>query len=225
VTHSCNGVYRIDPQSGRVTASLRVADAGNSIAVADGLVWVANYHGNVLRIQPRTGHIVGKPIAVGDGDWTLIPGAGALWVTSYGVRGLRPVSRIDLATGAARRFGDASVTDVQAVGAGSLWTSQVQRVNPATGEPTASIGVPSPALVIFWKGSAWALTEIPRSIRLLRIDPASNRVAGKPMRVGRPLPARLFTDPFAVTAGPTGLWVLDYNRQLLFHLAPRSATP
>ena len=224
VTHFCRGVYRIDPHSGRVIASLRVPDAGDSIAVADGLVWVANYHGNVLRIRPRTGRIVGKPIAVGYGSWTLTPGAGALWVTSFGVRGLRPVSRIDLATGAVRRFGKATVTDIQAVGAGSLWTSQVQRVSPATGKPTASIRVPGPALVAFWKGYAWALVEVPRSIEVLQIDPATNRVTGAPVRVGKPLPARLLdSEGVAMTAGPTGLWVLDFTRGLLFHLALRSA--
>jgi DNA-binding beta-propeller fold protein YncE len=223
VTHSCRGVYRIDPRTGRVTASLRVPDAGNSIAVADGLVWVADYHGTVLRIQPRTDRIIGKPIPVGYGDWTFAPGAAALWVTNYGSPGIRPVSRIDLATGAVRRFGSPGVTDVQAVGAGSLWTSGVRRVNPVTGEPMASIKMPRPSLVIFWKRYAWALNEIPGSIRILRIDPATNRVAGGPVIVGKPLSARQQPDPFDATAGPTGLWVLDLRRGLLFHLALRPA--
>jgi DNA-binding beta-propeller fold protein YncE len=224
VTHSCRGVYRIDPYTGRVTASLRVPHAGNSIAVAHGLVWVTDYQGTVLRIQPRTDRIVGKPIPVGYGDWTLAPSARTLWVTNYGSPGIRPVSRIDLATGAVRRFGTPGVTDVQAVGAGSLWTSYVRRVNPVTGDAAASINVAgSPARVIFWKGYAWAITEVPRSIRILRIDPATNRVSGKPVTVGKPLSARQYTDPFTATAGPTGLWVLDLGRGLLFHLALRPA--
>jgi hypothetical protein len=235
VTHGCRGVYRIDPRSGRVIASLRVPDAGNSIAVAAGLVWLTDNRpapsasstsahyccGELLRIQPRTDRVVGKPIPVGDGDWTLTQGAGALWVTSYGGGGPGPVTRIDLATGTARRFGDLNY--IQAVGAGSLWTSDVRRVDPVTGKSIASIRLPTQAVVKFWKGSAWALIQVPRSIKVLRIDPATNRVTGKPALVGKPLPARLSTDPTTMTAGPTGLWVLDYGRSLLFHLALRPA--
>src|SRR5260370_41843485 len=82
VTHSCRGVYRIDPHSGRVTASFRVPDVGDVVAVADGLVWVTNYNGWLLRIQSRTGRIAGERIRVGLGDWVLPPGRGAVGVSS-----------------------------------------------------------------------------------------------------------------------------------------------
>ena len=78
VTHFCRGVYRINPHSGRVTASIRVPDAGDAIAVADGLVWVTNYNGWLLRIQPRTDRIVRKWIPIGFGDWWITRAAGAL---------------------------------------------------------------------------------------------------------------------------------------------------
>jgi DNA-binding beta-propeller fold protein YncE len=87
VTRGCRGVYRIDPHSGRVTAFVRVPDAGDAIAVAGGLVWVPSYHRDLLRIQPQTDKITGKPIRVGLGDWEIVPAAGALWVTSYGSGG------------------------------------------------------------------------------------------------------------------------------------------
>jgi DNA-binding beta-propeller fold protein YncE len=225
VTHGCRGIYRIDPRSGRVTASLRVPDAGDAIAVADGLVWVTNYHGDLLRIQPRTNRITGKPIRVGDGDWAMVPAAGALWVTSYG-SGI--VSRVDMATGAVEAFGN---LNVEAAGAGSLWTPQVQRMDPATGRVIASVpvagtgsvsGVPQ---VVFWKGSAWALT-LQRSLTFLRIDPAANQVTGKPVPVGKPVPIAAGGGwPTAVAAGPTGLWVIDFMRNLLFHLAMRPSKP
>lgn len=226
VTHGCRGVYRIDPHSGRVTASVRVPDAGDAIAAAGGLVWVPSYHGDLLRIQPHTGKITGKPLRVGLGDWEIVPVAGALWVTSYG-SGI--VSRVDLATGAADRFGNLII---QAAGAGSLWTPQVQRIDPATGNVIASVPVPGTARgagnganqVTFWNGSAWALTAT-RSLLLLRIDPAANQVTGKPVPVGKPLPAGYDTEPTAIAAGPTGLWVLDFQRDLLFHLAIRPPQP
>ena len=78
VTHGCRGVYRIDPYTGTITASLRVADVGDAIAVADGQVWVATYKGFLLRIVPKTDQVVGAAIPVGFGDWTMIVGHGAL---------------------------------------------------------------------------------------------------------------------------------------------------
>ena len=59
-----------------------------------------------------------------------------------------------------------------------------------------------------------------QSLTLLRIDPATDQVTGKPVPVGEPLPAALAwgSDPTAIAAGPTGLWVLDFYRNLLFHL-------
>jgi hypothetical protein len=213
VTHSCRGVYRIDPHTGRVTAALRVPDAGDAIAVANGLVWVTDYHGDLLRIQPRSGRRAGKPIWVGHGGWELTPKAGALWVTSYGSG---KVSRVGLATGSRSRL--RNVTDIQAVGAGSLWTVQVRRVDPATGKLIASIPLPHAVQLVFWKGSAWVLS-VQRSLTLTRIDPATNRVAGPPVPVGRPLSPGLDTEPSVMTAGPTGIWVLDFPRDRLFHLA------
>jgi len=222
VTHNCRGIYRIDPRTGRVAASLRLS-AGGGIAVADGLVWVTGADGGLLPMQPRTNRIIGEPIPVDDG--VLTPGAGALWLTSNGggLPSTSTVYRVDPETGEVQRLADQTVTDVEAVGAGSLWSSQVQRVDPATGRVSASIFLDS-FQVAFWHGSAWALT-LQRSLTLLRIDPATNQVAGKPVPVGKPVPAAWNTAPTAIAAGRTGLWVLDFDRNLLFHLAMRPAGP
>lgn len=220
VTHGCRGIYRIDPGSGRVMASLPVPDIGDAIAVAGGLVWAADYHGNLLRIRPRTGRITGKPVNVGFGGWWITPGAGALWVTSTDGGGA--ITRLDPVTGAAEPFSNSAVLDVSAAGAGSLWSSQVKRVDPATGRVTASIPVAGAYQVLFWKGSAWVLA-LRRSLTLLRIDPATNQVTGEPVPVGRPVPAGQGTEPSVMAAGPTGLWVLDFYRNRLFHLVMRSA--
>jgi DNA-binding beta-propeller fold protein YncE len=222
VTHGCRGIYRIDPRSGRVTASLRIPDVGDAIAVAGGLVWVTDYHGDLLRIQPRTGKVTGKPLHVGFGGWWLTPGAGALWVTSTDGGGA--ITRLDPVTGAAEPFGSSAVLDVSAAGAGSLWSSQVKRVDPATGTVTASIPVAGAYRVLFWKGSAWVLA-LRRSLALVRIDPAANQVTGEPVPVGKPVSAGQGTEPSVMTAGPTGLWVLDFYRNRLFHLVIRPGRP
>jgi DNA-binding beta-propeller fold protein YncE len=157
----------------------------------------------------------------------MVPAAGALWVTSYG-SGIEGgvLRRVDLATGAVEPFGS---LDIETAGAGSLWTPQVQRIDPATGRVIASVPVAGTGSVsgmpqvVFWKGAAWALT-VQRSLTFLRIDPAANQVTGKPVLVGKPVPIAAGGGwPTAVAAGPTGLWVIDFMRNLLFHLAMRPA--
>jgi virginiamycin B lyase len=215
VTHGCRGIYRIDPRSGRVTAALPVPDVGDSIAVAGGRVWVTSYHGDLLQIQPRTNKITGKPVHVGFGGWWLTPGAGALWVTSSYGNGA--ITRLDPVTGATEAFGSYAVSDVSAAGAGSLWSSQVKRIDPATGTVTASIPVAGAYQVVFWRGSAWVLA-LRQSLTLIRIDPATNQVTGQPVPVGKPVPTGQGTEPSVMAAGPTGLWVLDFYRNRLFRL-------
>jgi DNA-binding beta-propeller fold protein YncE len=227
VTHGCRGIYRIDPRSGRVTGSLRAPGGIDAIAAAGGLLWVTDDRG-LLRIQPRTGQVIGKPNPVGAGGDGITPGAGALWLTSNGGDpSTGTVYRVDLATGAVKPLANPTLTDVQAVGAGSLWSSQVERVNP-TGTVIATFFVLGPSQVVFWHGSAWALT-LQRSLTFQRIDPATNQVTGKPVPVGKPLPAATAlawsAPPAVIAAGPTGLWVLDFGRNLLFHLAMRPARP
>ena len=223
VTYGCRGIYRIDPHTGRVTA-LRIS-AGGGIAAAGGLLWVIGGNDRLVRIQPRTGQVTGKPLRVGAGSWQLTPGAGALWVTSYGTGYPSTVYRVGLETGAVTPLANPTVTDVQAVGAGSLWSSQVQRVDP-TGRVIATFFVLGTSNVVFWKGSAWALT-LQRSLTFQRIDPATNQVTGTPAPVGKPWPAGAAlgwnTPPAAIAAGPTGLWVLDPNRPLLYHVTMRPA--
>jgi DNA-binding beta-propeller fold protein YncE len=225
VTHGCRGIYRIDPRSGRVTGSLRAPGRIDAIAAAGGLIWVIGGNGGLSRIQPRTGQVIGNPIRVGSGGWQLTPGADTLWVTSYGSGpSSNTVYRVDLATGAVKRLANPTVTDVQAVGAGSLWTSQVERVDPVTGRTTGSDFLNTFG-VAFWKGSAWVLTW-QRSFTLLRIDAATNRVIGKPVPVGRPVPGGWADASMTpIVAGPTGLWILDPYpyRPLLYHVTMRPA--
>jgi DNA-binding beta-propeller fold protein YncE len=89
------------------------------------------------------------------------------------------------------------------------------RIGP---ELIASIPLPHAVQLVFWKSSAWVLS-VQRSLTLTRIDTATNKVAGPPVPVGRPLSPGLDTEPSVMTAGPTGIWVLDFPRNRLFHLA------
>jgi hypothetical protein len=231
------GVYRIDPRTNRVTAFIRLPPTPTGITVAHGLVWVTvakEGPGFVVRIDPRANRVSAPPIRVGAGPGEVVSGAGTLWVTNSSAPG--GVSRINPATGAVTgtrggpwggtdRLGNLKISRIDAVGAGSLWTTNVnvvQRVDPATGHVIAAIPVPHAWHVTFWHGWAWALTGVaPSGLgTVVGIDPASNRVVvhGAPFHGA----------PMAITAGPTGLWVVfanpDHPGLELVHLILRSGS-
>jgi streptogramin lyase len=208
------GVYRIDPRRNRIASFIRLPLVPSGVMVAYGRVWVTEPRqgpGLVVRIDPRTSQVSGPPIRVGISPGRIVAGFGALWVTGGSSNSW--LSRINPATGAVTRV-LANIERVDAVGAGSLWViptrGGIQRVDPVTGRATATIRVPNAASVTFWAGSAWVSAEPPGTI--VRIDPASNRITGKPVPAG--------TTPIDTAAGPNGLWVADFDTGELLHLAP-----
>jgi streptogramin lyase len=207
------GVYRIDPRHGRVTSFIRLQPTPTGIAVAYHWVWVIESKpgpGIVIRIDPRANHVSGPPIRIGISPGRIVPGAGALWLTSGSSNSW--MSRINPATGVVTRV-LANVENVDAVGAGSLWVTPIhggiQRVDPATGRVIATIRLRNAVRVTFWAGSVWASTEPPGA--LVRIDPASGRIVGKAVPAG--------TSPIYIAAGPSGLWVADFGIGDLLHFA------
>jgi DNA-binding beta-propeller fold protein YncE len=207
------GVYRIDPRRSRITSFIRLPLVPTGIAVAYGRVWATEPtqgRAIVLRIDPQTNRVSGPPIRIGTGPGRIVAGAGALWVASGTINSW--LSRINPATGVVTRM-LANIENVDAAGAGSLWVTPtrggIQRVDPATGKVTATIGLPNAVRVIFWAGSAWAAIEPPGT--LSRIDPASSRMVGKPAPAG--------TSPIYIAASPSGLWVVDFDSGDLLHLA------
>ena len=50
-------------------------------------------------------------------------------------------------------------------------------------------------------------------------------LTGEPVPVGKPVPAGQGTEPSVMAAGPTGLWVLDFYRNRLFHVVIRPSRP
>jgi hypothetical protein len=215
--HGRYGVYRIDPRRNRVTSFIRLPPTPVVITVAYGRVWIDEPRVGpavVFRIDPQTNRVSGPPIKVGTGGGWMVAGFGALWVTNGDSNG--SVSRINPATGTVTRT-LANIPDITAAGAGSLWGTGnyggVYRVDPATGRVTATIGPKNAVNVTFWAGSAWASAEPPGT--LVRIDPASNRIAGTAATAG--------TSPIYITGAPNGLWVVDFTARDLLHLAPASA--
>ena len=94
-------VYRIDPRSDRVTATVNVGGSAIGVAVGGGWVWVTRVSrgdqaGQVLRIDPRRNRVTGSPVTVGPGPAQLSFGNGAAWVQNTSPAS---VMRIDPAGG------------------------------------------------------------------------------------------------------------------------------
>ena len=229
-----NGVvYRVDPATNRVTATIGVPGGAFGIVVAAGTVWVTQYlpepdPGVVARIDARTNQLL-SPVEVPNMPGAIRYGLEAVWVTSR-----YTVSRIDPHSGAVTQPLH-RVGDVRAIGGGSLWGTYansaddagVQRIDPVTGQVVATIRIPNGVLIAFGLGTLWVAQDassIPsggnepdrtRPGRLYRIDPATNRVLGRPV----PLPG---IAPSALAVGEGAVWVgeLDGKTLTRFNLVP-----
>jgi hypothetical protein len=229
-----NGVvYRIDPAANRVTATIGVPGGAFGIVVAAGTVWVTQFlpepdPGHVARIDASTNRLL-SPVDVPNLPGAIRYGQDAVWVTSRFT-----VSRIDPHTGAVtqplHRAGD-----VRAVGGGALWGSYansatdagVQRIDPVTGQVVATIRIPNGVLIAFGLGTLWVAQDASSIAsggntpdrtepgKLYRIDPATNRVLGRPV----PLPG---IAPTGLAVGEGAVWVgeMDGTTLTRFNLVP-----
>jgi YVTN family beta-propeller protein len=118
-------LWRIDPRTAQIVATIRLPFAPGGVAAGLGGVWVtAQVDDKILRIDPRTNRIAAT-IAVGRAPWGVVVGAGAVW-TANTVDGT--VSRIDPRTNrvVATVRVDADPKQL-AVGDGSIWVAAVAR--------------------------------------------------------------------------------------------------
>lgn len=175
-------VARVDPASGKVTASLplSVAHPQGRLAVAVGSVWIpSDGKGVVTRVDPDSNtpvaetYVSPEPVAVAGSD-------DALWVTSEKDNTL---ARIDPHTNLIVETVKVGPRPGRvAVGEGAVWTlnrgdGTVSRVDPATNKVVETIVVGEDAAagdIAAGEGSVWLSAP---GVPLLRIDPRTNRVA------------------------------------------------
>ena len=75
-------LWRIDPATRRIAATIRLAFAPRSIAVGEGGTWITDQlDDTVVRIDPRTYRIT-DTIPVGRGASAITVGAGSVWVAT-----------------------------------------------------------------------------------------------------------------------------------------------
>jgi YVTN family beta-propeller protein len=158
----------------RFAAVIPVPGAG-SLAVADGKLWVLDGSRMVVGIDPVTNAVVGKPLRVPVNAEAIAVADRALWAAS-------------VAPGDLGAPGDDAVT----------------RVDLATGRRVATIEVRrGPLDVAATRGAVWVTNAGGGGDSVARIDPQTNRLAGRPVRTG--------ASPQSLAVGGGSLWVGNHD--------------
>ena len=131
-------LYRVDPISNRISATVELRSDPRPLAAGEGSIWVLNGDGSVQRIDAKSGTVVAT-IETGEvGKGTIVMGGGFVWA-AIGLsvyvqdRGSGPVIQIDPRTNLIRRkFNVEREYYYLSYGGGSLWVSGalVRRIKP-----------------------------------------------------------------------------------------------
>jgi DNA-binding beta-propeller fold protein YncE len=210
---------------GRFAAVIPLPGA-SSMTVAAGKLWVLGAAGTVVRIDPATNRVVGRPLRVPTDAAAIAVAQGALWAASVapgdlGAPGDDAVTRVDLATGrtvatitVARAPLDVAVTPraVWVTNSGGGGDS-VARIDPQTnrlaGRPVATGA--SPQSLAVGGGSLWVANHDARTVT--RIDQASGRVVAD-----IPVPS----EPHRVAYGAGAAWVGNWHDNSVSRIDPRT---
>jgi DNA-binding beta-propeller fold protein YncE len=173
--NTSGSVSKIDPATNRVVGNVTGLGSPQSIAFAQGAVWVADHAGWLLKIDPSTLEIVARR-RLDFGPHGVVVADDAVYVAdSHGKRLLEA----DPETARVRRIVELPLGPIYpALGAGSLWSSsaavwdgevsddRVVRVDPRTLRVTQTVhlgaNVPS---VAFGFGSVWAALQTGSVVR------------------------------------------------------------
>jgi YVTN family beta-propeller protein len=156
-----------------------------SMTVADGMLWV-RASGAVVRVDPESNRVVGKPLRVPADAEAIAVNDGALWVArvapgDLGTPGKDAVTRVDLATGR------------------TVATIPVGRAPLDLAATPAAVWVPNSG------GGGDSVA---------RIDPRTNRLAGRPVSTG--------ASPQSLAAGGGSLWVANHDAATVTRINPAS---
>ena len=144
------------------------------MTVADGMLWVLA-SGTVVRIDPATNTVVGKPLRVPADAAAIAVGDRTLWVAT--------VAPGDL---------------------GTPHKDAVTHIDLATGRTVATIKVGrAPLDVAATPGAVWVTNSGGGGDSVARIDPQTNRLAGRRVRTG--------ASPQSLAVGGGSLWVANHD--------------
>jgi len=168
-------VYRIDPVSNKVVATIELDGLSKGIAADGTSVWLTDFgNGKVWRIDAATNKIVAT-VKVGEAPTAVAAGHGAIWVANS-TKGT--LSRIDPAANkvVATIPVTNSLLNSICILDNAVWVASVNmmvsRVDPATNAVTGRIRVKTnPSGVSGGFGSLWV--GDPMGKKVLRLDPAA----------------------------------------------------
>ncbi len=224
-------VVRVDPGAHRARRVARVDDAAGVVAARGG-VWVTSRAGNrVVRLDPRTGRMKGRPVRVGRAPTDVALAGGAVWVANSAAGTL---SRIDAGSGRVDRTVRVARRQVLGLsGAGDrLWAA---KTDSPLASPIALVGVDAetghldgsalrvpggvPVRLAAGAGGVWvtdlgsALPSAPgRAPAVTRVDPQAPAIAGGPIRVGQA--------PAGITVGAGSVWVTNSGDGTVSRIRP-----
>jgi DNA-binding beta-propeller fold protein YncE len=159
---------------GRFAAVIPLPGAG-PMTVANGVLWVLDAAGRVVRINPATSRVVGTPLRVPADAEAIAVATGALWVAR--------VAPGDL---------------------GTPHEDEVTRIDLAAGRTVATITVRrAPLDLAVTPGGVWVTNSGAGGDSVARINPETNRVAGRPVRTG--------ASPQSLAVGGGSLWVANHD--------------
>ncbi len=220
-----NTLLRVDPRSGRVTATITLSPqlALNDIAFdGERTIWAVDGYGVLIPVDPETATVtavgdVGNPSSPGISAGILVAAADNVWVDTLTKDG--SLQHYSLSVHGTPFSAGVGTPVAMALGFESLWVSEYrpnQLVRVGAEAPYAVLATvalpfePSPKGLAAGSGAIW-LTN-PAAGRLLRIDPASNRIA-QTIRVGR--------YPTAVAWGAGSVWVANNDDGTVSRVDPR----
>ncbi len=206
-------LYRVDPSSASVEATVQIGNGAGAVAVDGPDVWVANtLDDTVARVSATTDTVV-ETVAVGSEPSGLAIGDGRVWVADSAGSTL---SEVNPATGQVSNEPLVAAPFGVAVGDGSVWVTnpgndEVTRI-AAAGGPPVEISVGSgPTAVVFAFGSAWAANGLDSTVS--RIDPATDSVSAT-IAIG--------DGPDALVVAGGSLWAANRLSSTLSRIDPAS---
>jgi YVTN family beta-propeller protein len=242
--HHSQTVYRIDPGTDRVIASIKVEVPGQetglgAVVVGPHGVWVpvAGQPNQLWRIDPSTNQVTFKvPM---DGAAGLSDGPDGLWADidpQNGSATRRQLLQLDPDTGKTLRTVDLGpglndvnqyTTDLE-YGLGSLWVvvgnQELARVDPSTGKVIATIHTPDHPFgyaTLAFAGNDVFIAQSDRTVA--RVDAATNCVDGV-VYLGADINPPMFGAPeLSVFGAPQGLYV-SFDRGVLALIDPVQLT-
>jgi YVTN family beta-propeller protein len=205
-----DAVQRIDPETNKVVAEVKVNKPCAAMAADYGSLWVASYKDkSIVRINAKNNQVTAKiPVMVADTEASIAAGEGGIWLLTD-AKGV--LSRIDpdtnrvVATIRLKPYSYAAMA-----GYGAIWvtntgkaltreTGSVQRIDPKTNTVVATIPVRvQPRFLAVGAGAVWVLNQGDGSVT--RVDPKTNQVMAT-IEVGVPGPGG------DIAAGDGAVWV------------------